>query len=52
MSRDGMPVLKLDAKHRVGQGIDNGTVHLDLFFFRHAASCVFFQVRDGARRAS
>ena len=33
--KSGIDVLKLDAKHRVGQRFDHGPFYFDRIFFRH-----------------
>src|SRR5690606_20796714 len=38
MGRYDMPVLQLNAEHRVGQGFDDLALHFDGFFLRHSAS--------------
>lgn len=38
MRRDDVAVFQFYTKSRVGQGIDNLTLHLNLIFFCHAAS--------------
>jgi hypothetical protein len=30
-----MPVFQLDAEHGIGERLDHGPLHFDMFFFRH-----------------
>ena len=40
-----MAVVELDAEHRVGQGLDDLALELDLFLLRHAAWTVAGEVQ-------
>ena len=48
VSGHDVAVVELNTKHGVGQSIDHGAIHLDLFFFRHKGTCCLVQI---SRRA-